>query len=109
MLAKDGYNPSYGARPLRRSIQRLLEDALAEQVLQGNYKDGDTIKTVLEGEEIKFEKGERKAEPTPVAAGVKADKSEKAEKAEKHEKGDGKGDGKAEKEGKSEETQPAKG
>ena len=35
MLAKDGYNPTYGARPLRRSIQRLLEDALAEQVLQG--------------------------------------------------------------------------
>ena len=39
MLAKDGYNPTYGARPLRRSIQRLLEDALAEQVLQGNLDE----------------------------------------------------------------------
>ncbi|MFB8787850.1 MAG: ATP-dependent Clp protease ATP-binding subunit [Potamolinea sp.] len=40
-LVKEGYNPSYGARPLRRAIMRLLEDVLAEQILGGNIKDGD--------------------------------------------------------------------
>src|SRR6185437_1321200 len=66
-IAKDGYNPTYGARPLRRSIQRLLEDALAEQVLQGRFKEGDTITTVLEGDNFKFEKApEKKGEPAPV-------------------------------------------
>jgi ATP-dependent Clp protease ATP-binding subunit ClpC len=103
MLAKDGYNPAYGARPLRRSIQRFLEDALAEQVLQGLFKEGDTIITVLDGENVKFEKGEKKASPpTPVAAAAPAGKAEKAEKAEKPEKGEGKSEAKAEKEEKPE-------
>jgi ATP-dependent Clp protease ATP-binding subunit ClpC len=93
MLAKDGYNPTYGARPLRRSIQRLLEDALAEQVLQGRFKEGDTILTTLEGEIIKFDKAEKK-EPVTTAAktsaksetkegkGDKTDKSDKSDKSE---------------------------
>jgi hypothetical protein len=68
---------------LRRSIQRLLEDALAEQVLQGNFKDGDTIMTSLDGEVMKFEKSEKKADTTP-AKKQKADKEKaEAEKAEK--------------------------
>ena len=37
----EGYNPSYGARPLRRAVMRLLEDSLAEEVLSGRIKDGD--------------------------------------------------------------------
>ena len=41
-LVEEGYNPSYGARPLRRAIMRLLEDTLAEQILSGNIGDGDT-------------------------------------------------------------------
>lgn len=41
-LVEEGYNPSYGARPLRRAIARLLEDALAEAILAGNLKAGDT-------------------------------------------------------------------
>jgi ATP-dependent Clp protease ATP-binding subunit ClpC len=41
-LVSEGYNPSYGARPLRRAIMRLLEDVLAEQILSGSIKDGDT-------------------------------------------------------------------
>lgn len=78
MLAKDGYNPTYGARPLRRSIQRYLEDALAEQVLQGKFKEGDTIETVLDGDAIRFDKSTKKP--------VKADKTEKADKIEKPDK-----------------------
>jgi ATP-dependent Clp protease ATP-binding subunit ClpC len=79
-IAKDGYNPTYGARPLRRSIQRLLEDQLAEQVLQGRFREGDTITTVLEGEAFRFEKA-------PASTKKTKEKGEKAEKGEKGEKG----------------------
>ena len=41
-LVEEGYNPSYGARPLRRAIMRLLEDSLAEEMLSGRIKDGST-------------------------------------------------------------------
>jgi ATP-dependent Clp protease ATP-binding subunit ClpB len=42
-LAAEGYDPAFGARPLKRVIQRRLEDPIALSVLQGNFKDGDTI------------------------------------------------------------------
>lgn len=41
-LVEEGYNPSYGARPLRRAIMRLLEDVLAEEILSGRISEGDT-------------------------------------------------------------------
>lgn len=41
-VVEEGYSPSYGARPLRRAIMRLLEDSLAEAILSGQVKDGDT-------------------------------------------------------------------
>ncbi len=41
-LVDEGYNPSYGARPLRRAVMRLLEDSLAEEVLSGKIKSGDS-------------------------------------------------------------------
>lgn len=41
-LVEEGYNPSYGARPLRRAIMRLLEDSLAEEILSGRIQDGNT-------------------------------------------------------------------
>ncbi len=42
-LADEGYNEAYGARPLRRVIQKKIEDVLAEEILSGEYKPGDTI------------------------------------------------------------------
>ena len=42
-MASDGYNEAYGARPLRRLIQRKVEDTLAEEILSGKYHEGDTI------------------------------------------------------------------
>ena len=42
-LVDEGYNPAYGARPLRRAITRLLEDSMAEQILGGDIKDGDSV------------------------------------------------------------------
>ena len=41
-MVEEGYNPSYGARPLRRAIMRLLEDSLAEKMLAGEIKEGDS-------------------------------------------------------------------
>ena len=46
-LAEAGYSEAYGARPLRRLIQRKIEDMLAEEILSGKYSPGDTIKLVL--------------------------------------------------------------
>jgi ATP-dependent Clp protease ATP-binding subunit ClpC len=51
-LIEEGFNPSYGARPLRRAIMRLLEDILAEEILSGRLKDGDvaTVDVDVEGQ-----------------------------------------------------------
>jgi len=42
-LVDEGYNPAYGARPLRRAIMRLLEDSMAERMLAGDIKEGDAV------------------------------------------------------------------
>ncbi|MBV8883050.1 MAG: ATP-dependent Clp protease ATP-binding subunit ClpC, partial [Chroococcidiopsidaceae cyanobacterium CP_BM_RX_35] len=42
-LVEEGYSPSYGARPLRRAVTRLLEDSLVEEILSGHITDGDTV------------------------------------------------------------------
>ncbi len=47
-LAKEGYDEAYGARPLARTIQRFIEDPVADEILSGNVKDGDTIKITLD-------------------------------------------------------------
>ena len=48
-LANQGYDPAYGARPLKRVIQKNVQDPLAEQVLAGNVKDGETVKITVRG------------------------------------------------------------
>nr|YP_010850904.1 Clp protease ATP binding subunit [Lophurella mutabilis]WGH13498.1 Clp protease ATP binding subunit [Lophurella mutabilis] len=53
-LVDEGYNPSYGARPLRRAVMRLLEDSLAEEVLAGKIKSGDSaVVDVADDGEVK--------------------------------------------------------
>ncbi len=65
LLVKKGYDPSYGARPMRRAVERYLEDPLAEALLRGDVKPGDTAKVICpEGkEELIFETIGTKAEP----------------------------------------------
>ena len=46
-LVKDGYSQAYGARPMRRTLQKLIEDALAEEILAGKFKEGDKIGACL--------------------------------------------------------------
>ena len=59
-LAKNGYSEAYGARPLRRLIQRKIEDMLAEEILSGKYNPGDTIVIKLVDDKIAFEKKAKK-------------------------------------------------
>ena len=51
LLAREGFDENYGARPLRRAIQRLIEDRLSEEMLKGSFKPGDTI--VLDVDEVR--------------------------------------------------------
>ncbi len=53
-LAKKGFDPVYGARPLRRAIQSMIEDKLAEQMLEGKIKPGDEVLVELEEDQLKF-------------------------------------------------------
>src|SRR5690606_41931905 len=50
LLAQRGYDPVLGARPLRRTIQREIEDALSERILYGDLKSGDLVTVGVEGE-----------------------------------------------------------
>ena len=53
-LAKKGYDPLYGARPLRRAIERYVENPLSTRVLRGEFREGDTIKVDLRGDALTF-------------------------------------------------------
>ncbi|TFH42843.1 MAG: AAA family ATPase, partial [Lysobacterales bacterium] len=53
-LAEKGYEPTYGARPLKRTIQRLLQDPLALSILAGDFVPGDTIQVEQDGEALAF-------------------------------------------------------
>jgi ATP-dependent Clp protease ATP-binding subunit ClpB len=55
-IANQGYNPVYGARPLKRAIQKHLLDPLSLEVLEGKFQDGDVIRARVENEVILFDK-----------------------------------------------------
>ena len=55
-LAKEGFDAEYGARPLRRAIQRMIEDSLSVSLLEGNIKSGDCAECILENGEITIQK-----------------------------------------------------
>src|SRR5690348_1253728 len=65
LLAKKGYDPALGARPLRRAIQRLVEDPLSEKILWKEFHAGETVIVDAEGEEVAFRAVEG-VEPPPV-------------------------------------------
>ncbi|WP_372966295.1 ATP-dependent chaperone ClpB [Marinobacter sp.] len=57
LLAEVGYDPVYGARPLKRAIQRLIENPLAQMLLQGAFVPGDTVRATVEDNKLTFTKG----------------------------------------------------
>ena len=56
-LVKEGFDPTFGARPLRRVIQKRLEDNISEEMLQGNIAPGDTITVSVKNEKYRFQTG----------------------------------------------------
>jgi ATP-dependent Clp protease ATP-binding subunit ClpC len=54
LLIDKGYDPTYGARPMRRAVEKFLEDPLAEELLRGNIKAGDTLEVQAAGEKLDF-------------------------------------------------------
>ncbi|NLY91930.1 MAG: ATP-dependent Clp protease ATP-binding subunit [Firmicutes bacterium] len=58
LIYREGYDPVFGARPLRRAIQRLVENPLADEILRGTFKSGDLIRVSVEDNRLKFEKKE---------------------------------------------------
>jgi ATP-dependent Clp protease ATP-binding subunit ClpC len=65
LLAREGFDPTFGARPLRRAIQRLVEDPLSDELLRGEFASGDTVVVDARDDQIVFE---RKREPAPALA-----------------------------------------
>ncbi len=53
-LITKGYDPSFGARPLRRAIERYLEDPLAEEILRGNIHPGENVEVTVDGDKLRF-------------------------------------------------------
>jgi ATP-dependent Clp protease ATP-binding subunit ClpC len=63
-VIEKGYDPNYGARPMRRAVERYLEDPLAEEILRGNVKAGDRVEVTAVDGKLKFQV----AEPSGKAA-----------------------------------------
>jgi ATP-dependent Clp protease ATP-binding subunit ClpC len=53
-LVSKGYDPNYGARPMRRSVERFLEDPMAEELLKGNLHENDPVQVTVEGDKLVF-------------------------------------------------------
>jgi ATP-dependent Clp protease ATP-binding subunit ClpC len=56
-LVEKGYDPTYGARPMRRSVERFLEDPLAEEILKGNLHEGEPVRVTAEDNKLVFRQG----------------------------------------------------
>ena len=76
LITEAGWDPAYGARPLKRAIQRLLENPLALRLLEGEFGEGDVVRAYAELGEIRFVRDEdavrgrsRSGAPEPVGAG----------------------------------------
>jgi len=63
LIGNLGYDPTYGARPLKRVIQKQLVDRLALKLLEGEFSDGDVVRVDAAGGELTFERAEAPAAP----------------------------------------------
>jgi ATP-dependent Clp protease ATP-binding subunit ClpB len=69
-IATEGYDPTYGARPLKRVIQRRMQDPIAMAILEGRFTEGDTIEVDASDGQIVITRGEPAA--TPATADMTA-------------------------------------
>ena len=70
MLVSVGFDPEHGARPLRRALQRQVEDPLSEKLLRGEIRSGDTVRITSGGDFLRFEVADRKKEAESPAPQV---------------------------------------
>ncbi len=70
-LIEKGYDPTYGARPMRRAVEKYLEDPMAEDILRGIIKPGDSVTVKRDGEKLAFNVDHSDAKPVSEAAGEK--------------------------------------
>ena len=68
LLAERGWDPVYGARPLKRTIQRLVGDHLALLILEGTVRDGDVVEVDVEQGELRFTRVESAVKPAAPAS-----------------------------------------
>ena len=62
LLVSKGYDPQYGARPMRRAVERSLEDPLAEEILKGSFHEGEPIQVSVENDHLTFTQNTAAAE-----------------------------------------------
>jgi ATP-dependent Clp protease ATP-binding subunit ClpA len=55
LLIRLGYDPKYGARPMRRTIERFIENPISEEILAGRFSTGTTVVAKADGDELRFE------------------------------------------------------
>ncbi len=67
-LIEKGYDPTYGARPMRRAVEKFLEDPLAEELLRGGIKAGDTLEVTAAGAKLAFHVVEPQGSGSEAAA-----------------------------------------
>ena len=73
LIAEEGYDPAFGARPLKRAVQRMLQNPLALAILEGKFREGDTIRaTIGAGGRIAFERAEGAAPASEAERGEPA-------------------------------------
>jgi len=66
-IIEKGYDPQYGARPMRRAVEKYLEDPVAEELLRGTFKPGDILQVKRDGEKLAFHPVATPVEPEPAA------------------------------------------
>ena len=79
LLIEKGYDPAYGARPMRRAVERHLEDPMAEELLKGSIKEGDKVLVSCEEGKMTFNVTESTAEEAPTVAAPEENKPDGAE------------------------------
>jgi ATP-dependent Clp protease ATP-binding subunit ClpB len=65
LIAEKGYDPVYGARPLKRALQKYIENPLSMEILKGAVPDGSTVEATVRGGEVAFSLMEEKARISP--------------------------------------------
>ncbi|MDD4774661.1 MAG: hypothetical protein PHZ09_13840, partial [Eubacteriales bacterium] len=84
LMAKEGFDPVYGARPLRREIQKRIEDSFATEMLEGNVKKGDSVTASVEDGKVVYAVA-KAAEPEVSEKSEETDETESQEKPENNE------------------------